>query len=428
MIFKFFLKMHVGNPSEAIIKVGDFVKRGECIAIPVGLGAKIHSSVNGTIKDVTTEAIYIQAEKNLNVDYIKIKDCKTIAEYAYEAGIVGAGGAGFPTHLKLKTEIPDGYVIANCVECEPGLEHNITLLEKNPLKLIKGIIYAMQATRAKKGYIAIKKKNEQAVIISKKIIEDLKYNIEIIEVKDSYPMGEERAIIHAIFNEWIDADKLPSTMNCVVLNLETLVNLTEAVEEKKPVIDKDLTVIGDFKNKKTKNIYLNIPIGTPIKELTKDYELEFELGELVLGGPYTGVSGELEEAYLSKTLGGVIFTIPFPEYKGPVGLLVCACGANEDRLRELAEKMKASVVAVAFCKNIAENKKCMTPGVCPGQVKSVIYLKTQGAKRIIISNCNDCSNTVMCCAPKLGLGVYHATDHIFRTINYSLSRRLSIEE
>lgn len=427
-IFKFPLKMHVGEPCQPIVKIGDIVERGELIANPIKLGAKIHSSVCGKIYKIDNEAIYIEANDIQKKDFKKIKECENISEYALEAGIVGAGGAGFPTHIKLKTSIPNGYVIANCVECEPALEHNVEFLEKGPELVLKGIKYAMDSTKATKGYIGIKEKNKKAIDAVKDMIGKLGYsNIDIALVKDIYPMGEERALIHSIFNEWISPKDLPSSLNCIVMNGETLVNLTRAVEERKPVIDKDLTIVGDFKNKENKNVYFDLPIGTPIKNITKDYELRYPMGELVIGGPYTGIAQDIEEASITKTSGGAIFTIPLPKYKDSIGLLVCACGANEQRLRDIATKMESDIKAVTFCKNIDDNGKCKTPGVCPGQAQGVMYLKQQGAKRIIVSNCNDCSNTVMCCAPKLGIGVYHATDHIFRTIDYPLTRRLTID-
>ena len=244
-------------------------------------------------------------------------------------------------------------------------------------------------------------------------------------------MGEERAIIHEIFGTWLEPTQLPVDANCVVLNAETLANITRAVEDRKPVIDKDITVVGKLKNGKEPNIFFQVPVGTTINSLIeKCGGIDGEYGELIVGGPYTGKAEDIENAIVTKISGGAIVTIPLPEYKGPIGLLVCACGANEERLRDIASKMKSEVVAVTKCKNIEEIKgtnKCKTPGDCPGQVSGIMYLKKEGAKRILISNCSDCSNTVMCCAPKVGLPVYHHTDHVFRTVDYSLTRRLPIE-
>lgn len=429
--YYFPLKMHVGAPDVPVVKEGQLVKRGECIAEPNGLGAKIHSSISGTVAKITSTEIVIQADETQLQDYVKIKQCESIVDSVYEAGIVGAGGAGFPTHIKLKAQISDGYIVANCVECEPVLHHNIKKIEEKPYLIVKGIRYAMQATGAKKAYIAIKAKHPEAIAALEKYL-DGDSSIEIKKLKDMYPMGEERAIIHEIFGIWLEPTQLPLDAKCVVLNAETLSNITMAVEERKPVIDKDITVIGKLKSGKEPNVFFDVPVGSSVKNLIEQCGgIDGEYGELVIGGPYTGKSEDIEKATVTKISGGAIVTIPLPEYKGPLGLLVCACGANEDRLRDVASKMKSEVVGVTKCKNVEEIKganKCKTPGDCPGQVAGIMYLKQQGAKRVLISNCSDCSNTVMCCAPKMGLPVYHHTDHVFRTVDYPLTRRLPLEE
>ena len=430
-LYLFPLRQHIGKPCTPTVSVGDRVLRGQCIGEPDGLGAKIHSSVTGKVTKVMEDFIEIEGEITDSEDYIKIKKCDSIAETAYEAGIVGAGGAGFPTHIKLKSEIPDGYIIANCVECEPILNHNIRLLEENPDIIIRGIRYAMEATKAPKGYIAIKAKNEKAIAAIKAALGDSK-DIEIKKLRDMYPMGEERAIIHEIFGIWLSPEQLPIEAKSVVMNAESLANLTRAVEDLKPVIDKDITVAGKLKSGKEANVFFQVPIGTSIKNLIdRCGGIDGEFGEVIIGGPYTGKAGDIDTSVVTKISGGVIVTIPLPEFHGPIGLLVCACGADENRLRDIANKMGAEVVAVTKCKNVVEIRganKCLTPGDCPGQVQGVMYLKKNGAERILISNCSDCTNTVMCCAPNMGLPVYHHTDHVFRTVDHELSRRLPMKE
>ena len=365
LIYKFPLKMHVGAPCNPIVEKGDKVERGQLIAEPQGLGAKIHSSVSGDIIDVNEVEIVVQAYENQSSDYIKIKECATVAEAIYEAGIVGAGGAGFPTHVKFSGDISEGYILANCVECEPLLKHNIKVLEENPEIVLKGIAYAMEAAKAKEGIIGIKKKNKKAIESIKKVIN--KFNgISIFELEDLYPMGEERALINAIFDKWLEPTELPLDAKCVVLNCETLCNITRAFEDRKPVIDKDITIAGKIKNSKKQEIFMQVPVGTQIKELIeKSGGIDGEYGELVIGGPYTGSAGNYETAIVTKTSGGAIVTIPFPEFHGKLGLLVCACGANEDRLRDVANKMGATVTEVVNCKNIEVVRgvnKCKTPG------------------------------------------------------------------
>jgi proline reductase-associated electron transfer protein PrdC len=427
-LYKFPLKMHIGTPCKAIVKKGEAIKRGQCIAEPEGLGVKIHTSVSGVVNEVTSNEIIVKIDEQQSKDYIRIKKCNTIKETCYEAGIVGAGGAGFPTYIKLDTSIPNGYVIANCVECEPILGHNIKILEQDPDVMLRGLQYAMEAVNAKNGIIAIKSKNEKAIKSLRNSLSKFE-KINIKELDDIYPMGEERAIIHQIFDKWLEPTQLPLEASSVVLNCETLCNITKAVEERKPVIDKDVTVAGKLCNKKDVNIFLDVPIGTPVSEMiNRCGGIHGEYGEILLGGPYTGTSCSLESDLVTKTLGGIIATIPFPKFEGNVGLLVCACGANEDRLRYIASRMGSNVVEVLACKNIENIRginKCKTPGKCPGQAAVILKFKKAGAKRLIISNCSDCSNTVMNSAPQLGLGVYHHTDHVFRTVNHELTRRLN---
>jgi len=297
-IYKIPLKQHIGGLCIANVQIGDEVLRGQCIAEPNGLGAKIHASISGKVKNITDEYIEIEGNNINSQDYVKIKKCDNISDTAYEAGIVGAGGAGFPSYIKLKSEIPDGYVIANCVECEPVLNHNIRLLEENPEIVLRGIRYAMEATKASKGYIAIKAKNKKAIASLVKAIGDSK-DVEVKALKDMYPMGEERAIIHAIFDIWLNPEQLPIEAKSVVMNGETLANLARAVEDLKPVIDKDITVAGKLKNGNDSNVLFQVPIGTSIASLIdRCGGIDGEFGEVIIGGPYTGKAGDIEKAVI----------------------------------------------------------------------------------------------------------------------------------
>ncbi len=201
----------------------------------------------------------------------------------------------------------------------------------------------MKATNSTKGYIAIKAKHPEAIASLEKALKGAT-DVEVKPLADLYPMGEERAIINAIFDKWLDVTELPIEAKCIVMNAETLANITRAVEEGKPVIDKDITVIGKLKSGNKPNIFLQVPVGTPVKDLIeKSGGIDGEYGELVIGGPYTGKAGDIEKDTVTKISGGAIVTIPLPEYNGPLGLLVCACGANEERLKDVATKMNAKL-------------------------------------------------------------------------------------
>ena len=149
-------------------------------------------------------------------------------------------------------------------------------------------------------------------------------------------------------------------------------------------------------------------------------------GELIMGGPFTGKRTS-PDAPVIKTTGGLIAAECF--LKGPekIGLLVCACGADKERLEQIAESMGSKVVGVEYCKQahpVKSSLKCENPGRCPGQVQKVLALKKAGAQAVLISNCTDCSNTVMSCTPQLGLTVYHCTDGALRAVNAKLVRRI----
>lgn len=424
-LYSILLKQHVGYVNKPVVEVGDKVNKGSLIAIPTKLGANIHASVSGFIKEINDKSIIIEADDNQSSQIEDIKVQGSISEIVKEAGIVGMGGAGFPTHIKLDVNIDGGVVIANGVECEPLLSHNIHQLIETPEVVYKGLKYAMEATNASTGIIAIKEKNTEAIRSVEKIIKD--ENIRIVKVDDIYPMGEERAIIRDVLGKLLAPNQLPIEANSVVLNVETLSRIAEAIDLKMPSITKNITVIGKLKNGINAQVFENVPIGTTIRELIETAGgIDGEYGEIILGGPFTGPSTDIDQP-ITKTSGGIIVTMPFNQDNRKMGLLVCACSGDENRLREIANKMGSEVVLVQKCKQAVElkgNLKCENPGNCPGQAEKILNFKRSGAEVILIGNCSDCTNTVMCSAPKLKIPVYHLTDHVMRTVNHSLIRRL----
>lgn len=423
--YKFLLKQHIGSAGIPVVDLLQIVSRGELIAKKEGLGANIHSSVNGKVVEINDKEIIIE-ETEVNSDYIKLKDSDNMLEIIEEAGIVGMGGAGFPTSVKLNINLNKGMIIANAVECEPLLKHNIKQIIENPEVVYKGMKYAMQITNASEAVLAIKEKNVEAIKSFEKIINP-NDGIRIAQLDDMYPMGEERAIIREVKNILLGVDQLPKEADCVILNSETLSRITEAIELKRPVISKNMTLVGKFSDGQTYKVFTDVPIGTSVREILDQTDINLEnYGEIVMGGPFTGLSTDLD-APITKTTGGIIVTMEFLREHREMGLLVCACGGDEKRLREIAEKMEATVVGVEKCKQAVDvrgNLKCENPGHCPGQAEKILSLRKQGAKVLLISNCSDCSNTVMCVAPNLKMPVYHSTDHILRTVGHPIIRKL----
>ena len=451
------LRQHVGAPCAAIVKAGDEVKKGTKIATPTGLGANIFSSVYGVVEEVLEDRIIIRPDEEQKDEFvpIEVEDENDKLAMVKEAGIVGMGGAGFPTGVKLginlaETEMAEldpeinpelpadfklehSYILINAAECEPGLEHNIRQIEEQCGKVVRGVKYCMEITHADKAIFAIKKKNEKAIEILRKAIagED---EISIHLLPDIYPMGEERAVVRECLGVNLTTMQLPSAARSVVVNLETAAKIAEAIDEKKPCITKNLTVRGKINGGNQAHVFMDVPVGVSVGELIeKAGGIEGVYGEIIMGGAFTGKSTELD-APITKTTGGILVTIEFPDLHGAnVGLLVCACGGSEERMREIAQKMNGKVVSVCRCKQAIENKpgaplKCLRPGNCPGQVKNNMQFKKDKCEYIIIGNCSDCSNTVMASGPKMGLKVFHQTDHVMRTVGHALYRTLRVSK
>ena len=448
------LRQHVGAPCEAIVKAGDKVEKGTLIATPTGLGANIFTSVYGVVEEVTADSIIIKPDDEQKDEFVPIKE-GTKLEMVKEAGIVGMGGAGFPTGVKLNINLAEtpmaeldpeinpelpadfklehSYILVNAAECEPGLEHNIQQLEEQTDKVIRGVKYCMEITHADKAIFAIKKKHHNAIKILDAALKS-EPDISIHMLADIYPMGEERAVVRECLGVNLTTTQLPSAARSVVVNLETAAKVAEAIDERKPCISKNMTVRGKLNGGNGAHVFMDVPIGVSVGEMIeKAGGIDGVYGEIIMGGAFTGKSTDLD-APTTKTTGGILVTGEFPDLHGAnVGILVCACGGSEERMREIAAKMNGNVVSVCKCKQAIENKpgaplKCLRPGNCPGQVKNNLQFKKDNCEYIIIGNCSDCSNTVMASAPKMGLKVFHQTDHVMRTIGHPLYRTLKISK
>lgn len=380
------------------------------------------------VLEVTGNAVIVRADDVQPKDYVPLT-AQAPLECIRQAGIVGLGGAGFPTYQKLAVPFSHGgVVIANASECEPILNHNIDALEKDCRPMIRGLQLAMDLVHADKGVIAIKAIHGDAVrTLQQAIADDDRLALHFLP--NIYPVGEERAVVREVLGTLLDAGSLPSKAGAVIINVETLQRMAEAVDAKKPLIDKDLTVAGKLNGPEVQ-IFHDMPLGMAVSDvLERAGGLGKEYGELIMGGPFMGKRTTLD-APIVKTTGGIIATETFLPGPEKIGLLVCACGADEKRLREMAASMGSAVAGVAFCKQDHEVKpgvrKCDNPGHCPGQVQRVMTLKKKGAQALLISNCTDCTNTVMACAPQLHLPVYHCTDGALRAVHHKLIRRIKV--
>lgn len=429
-VYDMLLKQCIGAPSRPVVSPGESVKRGQKIAEAPkeGLGLNLHASVSGKVSRVTEERIEIEADAIQSKTFVPLSASEPL-ELVKEAGIAGLGGAGFPTWVKIgKPFQGEGIVIVNAAECEPILEHNIRRIEKEPENLIRGLEIVMEITGAKRGAVAIKGIHTEAVAKLEAALD--KTRMFVTRLPNMYPMGEERAIVREVLGPVLEVDQLPLEAGAIVINAETVFRIREAVDLKKPLIDKDVTVAGKL-NGDLIRVLEDVPIGTRVSELIEQAGgICGGCGELIMGGPFTGKRTS-PDAPVVKTTGGVLAAEEFLRGPEKIGLLVCACGAGKERLEQIAESMGSRVAGVEYCKQAVTLKngalKCQNPGKCPGQARAVMALKKAGSQALLISNCTDCSNTVMSCAPQLKLPVYHCTDGPLRAVNHRLIRRIRPE-
>ncbi len=296
------LSQHIGAPAVPIVKKGDRVIAGQKIAEAGGfVSAPIYATVSGTVKSIEprrvvtgdmVNSIIIDNDGLLEeVAYMphdpdKLEK-KEIIELIKEAGVVGMGGAGFPTHVKLSPKEPDRieYVIANCAECEPYLTSDYRRMIEEPQKLVEGLKIILRLFDNAQGILAVEDNKPDCV----KILTDLTQNepkISVIALKTKYPQGAERQIIYATTGREINSKMLPADAGCVVDNVDTIVAVYHAVKEGKPLMNRIVTVTGDAVND-PRNFYVRI--GMNYKDLIDEAGgLKGTPEKIVSGGPMMG--------------------------------------------------------------------------------------------------------------------------------------------
>ena len=232
-----------------------------------------------------------------------------IIELIRNAGIVGMGGAGFPTHIKFNP--PAGktieYVLANAAECEPYLTVDYRAMAETPDRFIDGLAIAMKITGAQKGIIVLEDNKKQLCDVLQKAIENNLHGspISICLCKTKYPQGGEKSVTMAALKKEIPAGGLPADIGCCISNVTTLCAIADAFREGKPVIDRSVTISGKA-CQNPQNLLL--PIGTVISDLIPDeITLTDNVTKIISGGPMMGMAMTSANFPVSKTTSGVLF-------------------------------------------------------------------------------------------------------------------------
>ena len=299
------MSQHLGAPANPIVEVGDTVKVGQKIGEAAGfISAPVHSSVSGTVVAVEPRmhgtrgsevmAVVIESDgKNTLHESVQPHgdlDNLTpdeIIDIIREAGIVGMGGAGFPTHVKLSPKEPDkiDHILVNGAECEPYLTSDYRRMLDDSEKLIEGLRVMLKLFDNAKGYICIEDNKPDCIAKLKEMVKDIP-RIEVAELMTKYPQGGERFLIKAVTDREINSAMLPADAGCIVDNVETIIAIYNAVKLGKPVTNRISTITGDAVEHPGNFLY---NIGTSYQELVDaagGFKVQPE--KIISGGPMMG--------------------------------------------------------------------------------------------------------------------------------------------
>lgn len=299
----YLVSQHIGAPAKPIVKKGDRVLIGQVIAEAGGfVSAPVHATVSGTVKGIEKrltatggmcDAIIVENDDQYeSVEFVTNEHPENLSKdeirkMIQNAGIVGMGGAGFPTHVKISPKEPDkiDYVLVNGAECEPYLTSDYRRLLEEPEKIIGGLKIMLQLFDNAKGYICIEDNKPDCIEKLSKMVEN-EPKIEVKALKTKYPQGAERMLIYAATGRSINSSMLPADAGCVVDNVDTVVAIYKAVVMGRPLMNRIVTVTGDAvvdpKN-------FSVPVGTDFQELLDAAGgLKGPVEKMISGGPMMG--------------------------------------------------------------------------------------------------------------------------------------------
>ncbi len=315
------LQQHIGAPCEPIVSVGDQVKVGQKIGeTSAFVSAPVHSSVSGIVKQIarmltpTGEAVCIVIESDgLNTVHenvipkgnISNLSGKEILGIIKEAGIVGMGGAAFPTHVKLSPppEKKIEEIVLNGAECEPYLTADHRLMLENPDDIIYGLKAMMKVLNVTKAYIGIEDNKPDAIEIMKKAVEK-EAGIQIVGLHTKYPQGAEKQLIYACTKREVPSGGLPMDVGVVVNNVGTAAAIATVIQTGMPLIERIATITGKG-IKEPKNLL--IKVGTSFKEIIEQCGgYNGKPGKVLMGGPMMGLAQYTDEIPAIKGTSGIL--------------------------------------------------------------------------------------------------------------------------
>lgn len=381
------LSMHAGAPANAIVQVGDTVKVGQKIGEAAGfISSPVHSSVSGTVTAIENHKHATRGESlsvviasdGKNTLHESVKPHKSleeltpdeIVEIVREAGIVGMGGAGFPTSVKLKPPKPIDTILLNGCECEPLLTADHRVLLEYADDVIFGLKAMIKTVGAEKGIIVIEDNKPDAIALMEEKTSEIE-NIEVVTAKTKYPQGAEKMLIKRVMKRQVPSGGLPADVGCVVANISTTKAVSDAIQTGMPLIERVVTVTGE--KLKNPGNYL-VKIGTNTKDLV-DY-----------------CGGVTDEDVMFKA-GGPMMGFVLSDLNVPI--------------------MKGSNGIIAVEPEVSKESPCIKCGrcvdVCPMDLSPLYFAKYAdeenwtAMKEINVMDCLECRSCEYICSSKIPL-------------------------
>ena len=393
------LAQHRGAPAVPIVKVGQEVVRGEPIARAAGfVSVPMHAPATGVVRAIDlcataegpkAEAIFIKVYEaatqavlyDAPVD-VEAMSPDEIVLAVQDAGLVGLGGAAFPSHVKLKPpkdKVIETVVVNGC-ECEPYLtcDHRI-MLEKTD-QLLRGVRIALKATGAKRAMIGVEDNKLDAVqAIAAKLPADGTITVHAVETK--YPQGAEKMLIDSLLGKQVPSGGLPADIGVAVFNVGTLAQIGELLPRGRGLIERVVTVSGPGVERPGN--YL-VPVGTPIRFLLEHVGTKNDANEVILGGPMMGMSVASIDVPVTKAMSGIVVyekdhadqkhRFVFPCIKCARCVEACPMHLNPSMLGQLARKRQYDVMEQQFNLNDCFECGCCAY-VCPSNIPLTQYFR-----------------------------------------------------
>ena len=390
------LKQHIGAVSKEIVKVGEEIEEGQVLAEAGGkVSSCLHSPKKGKVVSIDyfnhpnlgrEKAIVIECKeeekKYFERENVNQLSCDDLLRIIKEAGIVGMGGAGFPTYVKLNSPKRIDTLIINGCECEPYLAGDYRLMVENIEGILKGIEIIAKIIKPERIFFCVEDNKPEAIKKINSILALKKYRLpstQLIVLKSAYPQGGEKQLIYKVTRRKVPPQGLPFDVGCLVHNVATCFSIYEAVYFSKPLIERIVTFAGDALES-PKNLW--VKIGTLVSELFERGILKFkkEPKKVIFGGPMMGIALKNLDYPILKTTGGVLFLsdeVDFEEEKNCLHCArcvdVCPMGLVPLEFVKYVKNKEYDRLNDIFIKDCIECGMCSF--ICPAKIPIVHYIK-----------------------------------------------------